>query len=80
MFSFDFFLIVFILIFDYVFYSIRGHNIWWLITVTKEKNYMSQIQQDVWSEEVFIQTTAAYDGGYGIQDLKAELPKPEGWQ
>lgn len=53
---------------------------WWLITVIKEKNYMSQIQQDVWSEEVFTQATAAYEAGYGIRDLKPELPKPAGWQ
>lgn len=53
---------------------------WWLITVIKEKNYMSQIQQDVWSEEVFTQATAAYEAGYGIRDLKPELPKPAVWQ
>lgn len=52
----------------------------WLFTVLKWNNYMSQIQQDVSSEEVFTQAIAAYGAGGGIQHSKPELPKPEGWQ
>lgn len=39
---------------------------------------MPQIQQDVSSEQVFTQATAAYGAGGGIQHSKPELPKPEG--
>lgn len=41
---------------------------------------MSQIQQDMWSEEVFTQAIAAYEAAYGIRHLKPEVPKTEGWQ
>lgn len=64
-----------------MFYPIRGHNILGTYhSYQKREVHVPNSAGCVKWKEVFTQATAACEAAYGIQDLKPELPRPEGWQ